>query len=200
MATAEKNNDLSNGWDAIANDFIRIRRINIGLSIMAQWTKTLDRGQSVLDVGCGFGGMYTQLFLDRGLNVYGIDPSQTLIGEYRRRYPEVVAKCEAAEASSFYDTHFDGIVSVGLIFLLAEPDQVTVLQKMGETLKIGGGLLFTAPYQLCEWDDLLTARKSRSLGKARYLNILEPYGLELAAEFTDEGESHYYSFVKMHAL
>jgi hypothetical protein len=60
----------------------------------------------------------------------------------------------------------------------------------------GGRFLFSAPTQEVAWADILTWRQSRSLGKDAYGAILREAGLELVGEFTDEGESHYYSTAK----
>ncbi len=128
--------------------------------------------------------------------MYGIDASKTLINEYQKRFPGVQARCEAAEDSHFFDKEFDGVLSVGLIFLLSSENQHLVLQKMAVALKEGGRLLFTSPYQICEWDDLLTGSKSMSLGREMYINLLLQYGLSLTNEYTDEGGNHYYDFQK----
>lgn len=111
-----------------------------------------------------------------------------------------MVKCEAAEDSVFYNRKYDGILSVGLIFLLSHEDQTKVLQKIASALKEGGRLLFSSPYQICEWDDLSTGRKSASLGRETYINILRQAGLRLTDEYTDEGENHYYDFQKDIAL
>ena len=196
MTTSENSIDYSNGWDAKANEFISIATRDIGANTVANWAKYLKPGQSVLDVGCGFGGTYTQLLLDNGIKVFGIDPSKTLIQEHEKRFPDVVVSCEPAEKSSFFDQKFDGVLSIGLIFLLSPDDQILVLQKMATALKDGGKLLFTSPYQVCEWDDLLTGNKSQSLGRERYANTLMKHGLNIVNEYTDEGQNHYFDFQK----
>ena len=196
MKTPEKKNDLTNGWEAVANDFISIATWNIGANTVANWAKYLKPGQTILDVGCGFGGSYTQRLVENGIDVFGIDPSKTLIQEHEKRFPDVLVNCESAENSSFFNIKFDGVLSVGLIFLLPPDGQTLVLQKMAAALKNGGKLLFTSPHQLCEWDDLLTGNKSESLGKEKYKNILENLGLYLVDEYTDEGENHYFDFEK----
>lgn len=195
MTSQNNSDDLSYDWEEIAQDFISSRS-SIGLATIENWGKSLKSGQALLDIGCGFGDPYTQYFLDKGVNVFGIDASKTLIQEHQKRFPEVPVKCETVEESSFFDKEFDGVLSVGLIFLLSSEDQISVLQKMATTLKEEGRILFTSPYQICEWDDLLTGKKSRSLGKEVYVKILQEHGLNLVGEYTDEGENHYYDFQK----
>ncbi|PCI75613.1 MAG: SAM-dependent methyltransferase [SAR86 cluster bacterium] len=192
--------DFSNGWEAIASKFISIATWEIGAATVQDWSKSLQPGQIVLDVGCGFGGPYTKALINKGIKICGIDASKTLIQEYQNRFPDVIVKCEAAEHSPFFGREFDGILSVGLIFLLSHDDQILVLQKMANALKEGGKLLFSSPYQICDWDDLSTGRKSISLGKEMYVSVLQKHGLILIDEDTDEGENHYFNFQKMDAL
>lgn len=194
MAASNNHEDSSNGWEAIANDFISLESVLTGNSIIANWAKTLEPGQDILDVGCGFGGSYTQGLIDNGVKVYGIDASSTLVEEYLRRYPSASVKCEAAEVSAFYEKKFDGILSIGMIFLLSRENQILALQRMATALKPGGKILFTSPYQICCWDDLLTGQKSVSLGRNSYVDILQKYGLTLINEYTDESENHYFDF------
>ena len=112
----------------------------------------------------------------------------------------MLSKCEAAETSSFFDRKFDGVLSVGLIFLLTQETQIGILNNIAIALNKGGRLLFSSPYQICDWDDLSTGRKSMSLGRKMYINTLQENGLILVDEYTDEGESHHYDFQKKSIL
>lgn len=199
MPSAGNDKDSTNGWEAIAKEFISIANRDIGADIVETWTNSFRAGQSILDVGCGFGGSYTQSLIDNGVMVFGIDASKTLIKEHKKRFPEALVKCEAAEDSSFFDKEFDGALSVGLIFLLSGEHQIKVLQKMANALKEEGRILFTSPCQKCEWDDLLTGKKSLSLGRKAYMKTLHNHGLRLVGEYADEGGNHYYDFQKKNA-
>jgi 2-polyprenyl-3-methyl-5-hydroxy-6-metoxy-1,4-benzoquinol methylase len=196
MPSSNHEADPSNGWEAIAQQFMGYRTSNIGAAIVSSWAKSFERGDAVLDIGCGFGGNYTDDLTNRELKIYGIDASRTLIDEYQKKFPGAPSKCEAAEESSFFGRTFDGVLSIGLIFLLSEKAQISVLHKMAAALKAGGRFLFSSPYQACEWADLSTGRKSRSLGREKYVSILEVHGMSLVNEYTDEGESHYFEFQK----
>jgi cyclopropane fatty-acyl-phospholipid synthase-like methyltransferase len=76
-------------------------------------------GRLVLDLGCGHGVPIFAALMDDGFTVYGIDASPTLAAEFRRRFSQAEVACEAVEDSSFFERTFDGIVAVGLMFLLA---------------------------------------------------------------------------------
>jgi SAM-dependent methyltransferase len=189
--------DYSNGWEAIAGPFIGLRNSHTGLATLELWSRLLPAGASVLDLGCGFGAPYTGLLLDAGFEVYAIDAAPSLVSEFQRRFPGTAVKCEAAEQSDLFQRSFDAITAIGLLFLLSAEDQKRVLHKAANALNPKGRLLFTAPWQLCEWDDLLTGRRSRSLGREVYVQELAGQGLSLAAEYCDEGENHYFDFTRL---
>ncbi|MBN1365676.1 MAG: class I SAM-dependent methyltransferase [Syntrophaceae bacterium] len=188
--------DQSNGYESISDKFIANRNSNIGVKTVETWMKSLITKATVLDIGCGFGIPYAELLINAGFNVYGIDASQTLIKEFQLRFQNAIVVCETAEASNFFNLKFDGIIAIGLIFLLSERSQLKVLQKVSNALNDHGKFLFTAPLNACSWNDILTGRKSQSLGKNVYVNELSKNGLILTHEYTDKGENHYFDFEK----
>jgi predicted TPR repeat methyltransferase len=188
--------EISNSWEMTSERFISARNSTIGITVLNNWCKNLARGSTVLDIGCGFGVPNMEMLIESGFNVYGIDISITMLKELHKKYPFVITACEAAEDSSFFNKIFDGIISTGLIFLLSKKAQIKLLYKAADALKPCGRFLFSVPEQACEWDDILTGETSRSLGKDVYVNELSLKGLSLFNEYNDEGENHYFDFIK----
>ncbi|WP_349363843.1 MAG: class I SAM-dependent methyltransferase [Roseitalea porphyridii] len=185
--------DTSNGYEAVADAFVAARSgSTTGLAIIRQWAASLPAGGTVIDIGCGSGEPVTAALLDAGLTVSALDASPALVEAFRRRFPDVEVACEPAERSRFFGRRFDGAVAVGLMFLLPEHAQRTLIGNVAGALKPGGRFLFTAPRQVCAWDDVLTGRRSASLGAEEYVRILDEAGLHLVAEHVDEGENHYF--------
>lgn len=192
MATGS-NNDASNGYDAVANDFIAIRnRSSIGADIVRAWAKAQRPGGDVLDIGCGLGLPVAKTLIEEGLKVFGIDASPRLVAAFRERFPEAQVECAAVEDSQWFNRKFDGVVAWGLMFLLPPDTQERVIRKVSSALVPGGQFLFTAPHQQCKWRDLLTNRESMSLGATAYRALLESAGLELIGDAEDEGQNYYY--------
>lgn len=190
-------NDASNGWEAVAVQLIERRdRSSIGVNVIRTWAKSLNRGSSILDLGCGSGVPVSQALMDAGFIVTGIDPSPTLVATFRSRFPGVDIACEQAETSPFFDRTYDAVVAIGLMFLLPEAAQKALIAKVGTALKVGGRLLFTAPSQSCAWNDLMTGRESHSLGASAYRTLMAQSDLTLVGEYTDEGQNHYYDAVR----
>ena len=101
----------------------------------------------------------------------------------------------AYDESGFGET-FDGVLSWGLMFLLPRETQRSLIHRVGKVVHAGGRFLFTAPSQVCSWADLSTGELSVSLGRDAYISILGDAGFKLMAEYTDEGENHYYDAVR----
>jgi SAM-dependent methyltransferase len=191
--------DESNGYEGIAEIYIkgRGRAVNgIGSSTARAWAQTLNRSSAVLDIGCGTGIPVTKILLDEGLTAYALDASPTMIEAFRQNFPNVPVACEPVERSPFFNRSFDGIIAVGLIFLLSEETQRALIPKMAAALNPGGRLLFTAPLYKMEWKDAMTEQLSRSLGAEQYRELLSASGLSIVDELDDEGENHYFNAIR----
>ncbi len=188
--------DRSEGWNDIADQYLAARS-SIGADLVRAWAReNLPPSASVLDVGCGSGVPIAQVLIEDGFNVFGIDASPNLVAAFHARFPDTPVACEAAQESVFFRRSFGGAVSIGLIFLLGEDDQREVLRRIGDALEPGGRLLFSAPREICQWDDLLTCRPSRSLGEDAYVAHLQMLGLRVVGCLNDEGGNNYFDVVK----
>jgi SAM-dependent methyltransferase len=191
--------DESNGYEDIADIYIkgRGREVNgIGSPTARAWSRTLNSGSVVLDIGCGTGIPITKILLDEGLTAYALDASPTMIEAFRQNFPNVPVACEAVERSPFFNRSFDGIIAVGLIFLLSEETQRMLIPKMAAALNPGGRLLFTAPLYKVEWKDIMTGQLSRSLGAVQYRELISTSGLSIVDESEDEGGNHYFNAIR----
>ncbi len=188
-------NHQANGWEDVALTFADVRS-DTGRDVVRRWARTLPSGGEVLDVGCGSGFPVSSTLADEGLTVFGIDASPTLVSMFVRRFDHAHAACETVQDSIFFGRTFDGILAIGLMFLLSEEDQVKLINKAGKALKPGGPFLFTAPHQNCEWKDVLTGQRSVSLGTTDYERLLAGAGMQLIGTCIDEGENHYFVTVR----
>ncbi len=188
--------DQSNGYEEIAKLFISERDSITGVSTVRQWSRELARGSSILDLGCGHGVPISQALIEDGFTVYGVDASPSLIESFRTHFPGAHAECSSVEDSAFFGRTFDAIVAVGLMFLLHPDTQRLLIRKVKQALNSNGRFLFTSPKEKCVWEDILTHRKSVSLGDQCYREILQAEDLLLVREMSDEGDNHYYSVRK----
>jgi len=193
-ATTE--DDRSNGYEAVASEFVERRHSSIGVATVRTWARSLPSAASILDLGCGHGVPISMVLMNDGFVIYGVDASSSLTEAFRRRFPHAHVACEAVEDSRFFGRTFDGIVAVGLMFLLPAEVQQELIRKVALALNTDGRFLFTCPAETCTWTDVLTGRRSLSLGAEEYKAVLSAAGLNLVAEYVDEGDNHYYGACK----
>ncbi len=192
------NDDASAGWDAVADRFAALRS-DVGTDIVLHWSRHLPRGGAVLDIGCGTGVPIGACLAAEGFTLFGIDPAPRMIAAFRDNVPEATAACEPAETSRFFDRRFDGVVAVGILFLLPEAAQAAVIARVARALCPAGRFLFSAPRERCSWQDSLTGRRSQSLGEAAYGKLLRAAGCEIVGCHRDGGGNDYFDAVALGA-
>jgi SAM-dependent methyltransferase len=190
--------DGSNGYEAVAPLYIAGRGTRprdgdaIGAAIVKAWAGGFRPGATVLDLASGPGEPGTRILQEVGLTSYALDASPTMVAAFRARFPSLPIEQNTAEASTFFDRSFDGVLAWGLMFLLEPAAQARVIEKVAHALAPGGRFLFTAPRQALEWLDGMTGRPSRSLGEDAYKRLLNDVGLTWVGDAEDEGENYYY--------
>lgn len=187
--------DASRGYERIAPLYIAQRGRSargVGSALVEAWTRTLTKGATVLDLGCGTGLPGTHALLEQGLNVYAIDAAPSMVAAFKTRFPDVPVECAPVEESHFFHRHFDAVLAWGLLFLLDEATQRALIAKVARALVDGGAFLFTAPAQAVTWHDAMTNEVSISLGYDAYRDALNAVGLELTHTECDEGGNHFY--------
>lgn len=192
--------DQSNGYEGVAVEFLtrrgRAHGVGIGSKTVRAWARTLPRGATVLDLGCGSGFPITLQLIAENLNVYAIDAAPSMVQAFRENFPAIPVVCEAAEDSTFFRRSFDAVLSVGLIFLLSPSTQRGLLQRIADVIEPGGRLLFTAGASPLEWNDAMTGLRSYCLGAEGYKICLSEAGLSVTDEYEDEGQNHYFDAIK----
>ncbi len=182
--------DPTRGWEAVASKFMEVRS-DVGADVVLHWSRHLRPAACVVDIGCGSGVPVSEKLASRGIELFGLDASPTMLAAFRRRFPKATTACETAENSSFFGRKFDGAVAVGLMFLLPENSQRSLIARIAGALNPGGRFLFTAPAMHCEWLDTLTGQPSRSLGLEQYERLLANEGMHIVDTCVDAGENHY---------
>jgi SAM-dependent methyltransferase len=161
-----------------------------------KWARTLLRGNTVIDLGCGSGFPITAVLVDEGLHVFGVDAAPSFVVAFQRNLPGTPIVCEAVQESRFFDRTFDAVLAWGLMFLLKSEDQHRLIQRFAEILVPGGRLLFTSTAKPTVWNDGMTGLESLSLGAEQYRKMLGAVGIAVAEEYEDEGENHYFDAFK----
>jgi len=97
-------------------------------------------GRDALDVGCGT-GRWTELLAGRGARVVGVDRSESMLTEARRRRPGLDFRRMSATALDFPDRSFDLVTVVTVIQHLPPEEQAQAVAELLRVVRPGGHML-----------------------------------------------------------
>ena len=105
----------------------------------------VDKGQRVIDVGCGPGALSTELVnrLDP-TDICAIDPSESFVEAIRERLPGVTVRHASAEQIPFEVGVFDAALAQLVVHFMSDP--VAGLREMARVTRNGGVVA------ACVWD------------------------------------------------
>lgn len=172
-------------------------RSRIGAEVVQSWARSLPFGTTVVEIACGGGYPITQVLVDSRLAVWAIDASPTLLRQFRLRFPTIPTQCASALDSDYFRRTFEAVISIGLVFLLREDEQLAFLRRVSEILVPRGRFLFTAPVEIGTWQDVTTGLECWSLGRVAYTRALKHNGLRVIRTHVDEGANNYYEAEKI---
>jgi len=98
---------------------------------------------TVLDVGCGTGFMLRKMAEACAINGYGIDMSENMIAEARKKCPEMLIQVSRCECTPFKDHTFDAITACLAYHHFS--DQKGFAKEAARILKPGGRLYIADP-------------------------------------------------------
>jgi SAM-dependent methyltransferase len=131
-------------FDVSADAYLRFMgRYSEPLAIQFAELAGIDRGQRVLDVGCGPGALTAEL-VSRADAVSAVDPSASFAAAVHERLPEVDVRRSAAEQLPFPDGAFDAALAQLVVHFMTDP--VAGLREMGRVTRPGGVVA------ACVWD------------------------------------------------
>ncbi len=154
-------------WERCATGYVD----GFGALVSESITPLLDAAcvvahSRVLDVGTG-PGLVAAAARDRQATAVGIDFSEAMVAEARRRNPDIEFKQANAEALPFDASEFDAVVGNFVLHHLACPDKA--LSEAHRVLRDGGKVAFTV------WAD-----PARLAGLGLFLDAMEKHAdLEL---------------------
>lgn len=141
MSTEEKTKSVQRDYDDIASEYCNeFCGTEVYNGFIDKWLQTIQRG-NILDVGCGGGNNCHYINEKDEFQAYGIDFSDGMIEQARKRYPNVKIKKMDMTNITFPDLTFDGILSnCSLIHIPTELLSQT-LKGFKRILKPNGKLL-----------------------------------------------------------
>ena len=111
LSTEEKSMSVMSDYNDIALEYCdEFCNIDVYNGFIDKWLQTMQKG-NILEAGCGGGNNCQYINEKDGFQAYGIDFSDAMIAEARKRYPNVKIKKMDMTNISFPNQIFDGILS-----------------------------------------------------------------------------------------
>ena len=132
---------VEQGYNKIADEYYTYRDINKFDNELRKFASLLPDNAHILDVGCGAGIPTAKFLVEKGIQVTGIDLSQTMLNLARENVPNAQFIKMDMNDLKFDEKTFDGIVSVYSLFHIPKKNHFSIFQKFFTILKPGGILL-----------------------------------------------------------
>ncbi len=131
--------EYRNIYENEENHFFYVSTHRLVIELVKKWTK--KKSPTILDAGCGTGGLAEKL-TSLG-NVSGIDASPEAVKFSQKR--GVAAKLARVEKIPFRAKQFDVVTCIDVIYHKQVRDDVVALSEIRRVLKPGGVLILRVP-------------------------------------------------------
>ena len=120
------------------------QRLHRRVDMLCRWGR-LERGERLLEIGCGTGLVTELVHAATGASIVGIDISPELVAEAKARLPQATFQVENAFRMSFPNASFDAVYGSSILHHLEiEP----ALAEIMRVLRPGGRMVFAEPNML----------------------------------------------------
>ena len=136
----------------------------------AVFCRYVNRDAAILDVGCGYGRVLSELHALGFRNLCGIDFSEKLIARGKRQFPYLDLRVMENETIDFPDASLDAVLLCAVLTcIVADRDQEALIAEIRRILK-PGGLLYVN-------DFLLNTDLRNRKRYAAWEQVYETYGI-----------------------
>lgn len=187
-------------YDLIADWYASERSDQTGVPEARSLASSLPPGSRILDAGCGNGIPITQVLLDSGHQVVGLDSSSEMLERFRANFPQTPCVSGTIQSCPFDDVSFDAAIAWGVMFHLEPSDQVRAIASIGRVLKAHAPFLFTSGdvdgFEAKEGSMNGVTFRYYSFSIENYRRILSEHGFALTDVHADQGQNTYYLATK----
>ena len=197
---SEKEEIVRKGYDLMAGVYHDQRNIFRNKKELEDFIGLLPRNATVLDLGCGAGVSVTNVLVDSGLSVTGIDFSESMLNLATKNVPEVKFMKKNMTDLDFEDSTFDGLTACYSIIHVPREKHVPLFHTFHRILKPNGILLISMG-STC-WEGMGEFHGVQMFwshyGPEKSLQMLIDAGFEIIVDkrILDGGETHYWILAK----
>lgn len=188
-------------FDNFAEQYADFTFSNILQYELNRFISLIPKKAEILDLACG-SGRDVQYFLDYGLQPIGIDASENMINEAKKRVPNGDFKIMYIESLNFKDQSFDGIWALDALSYAEKKDMQKILESINNILKKEGIIFVSVRHgegeQIIEYEKLGKSQIKVSFFEQHELeNLFKMAGFEILNSFTQDGED--FSWINIYA-
>ncbi len=126
-------------FDEIAAEYQRVHGENpFERAAVAELSRRLSQGASILDLGCGTGVPTARALTDQGHRVLGVDTSGKMLDLARKQVPGAIFVEQDMRHATFPTDEFDAVCAYFSLMMLSRSDISLVLHRVRTWLKPGG--------------------------------------------------------------
>ena len=146
----EKEEIVRKGYDKIAKEYQADRHIFDNKRELEEFVSLLPRNARVLDVGCGAGVPFAKFLVESGLDVTGVDFSESMLKLAGKNVPEANLLKQDVTRLGLKANSFDGVTSSFCIIHIPREKHSSLFQSLHGILKPEGVMLISMGS--CEWE------------------------------------------------
>ena len=137
------NDFVKEGYEKAAEDYTSKRNQFHSLEYLEIFSKFVEKGKTILDVGCGAGKPVDEYLVKKGFGVNGIDISERMITLARKNVPEAFYEVKDMSELEAGEYCVNGIVSFYAIFHTPREKHQDLFKKFASFMPNGGAILVT---------------------------------------------------------
>ncbi|MFX1378642.1 MAG: class I SAM-dependent methyltransferase [Promethearchaeota archaeon] len=191
---------VEQGYNKIADEYYTYRDINKFDNELRKFASLLPHNAHILDVGCGAGIPTAKFLVEKGIQVTGIDLSQTMLNLARENVPNAQFIKMDMNELEFKENTFNGIISVYTLFHVPKKNHFEIFKRFHKILKPGGILLMNTGILESEGTSIFFGVPMfwSNLNPKTTLDLVKSAGFSIISEAILErgGEYQYWIFGK----
>jgi cyclopropane fatty-acyl-phospholipid synthase-like methyltransferase len=183
-----KNDVVGVGNENAADDYAADRPQFATIQYLEAYSRLIERGRTILDIGCGDGRPVDEYLVKQGFAVNGIDTSAQLVELAKKNVPDGLY--EVKDLSNLKEGEYcvDGVVSLYAIFQTTRERYQEIIRTIASFMPNGGAILLTMGSG--EWErseEAVRATESfwNDYGAEKNTELLESAGFEICLSEID---------------
>lgn len=195
-------NIVKRGYEKVADDYASKRNQFESIKYLEMFIPLVEKGKTILDIGCGAGRPVDEFLVRHGYAVNGVDISERMIELAKQNVPQGFFEVKDMTKLKEGEYCVDGIVSFYAIFHTPRQQHQKLLSTFASFMPKGGALLITMGAE--EWEGTENDFHGSKMfwshyGAEKNKEMLEKAGFEIVMSTIDTsgGEKHQVILAKL---